>query len=442
VVDRIDLRTPAVHILKGPRQVGKSTDLKLLVRRRLMEGADVASVIYLTVDLLAGQRAAEVDLTVRRARELAGPGRPKLLLLDEVTAVPGWRIAIKSLWDAGVVDRDVVICTGSSALDLGAEGLPGRRGVGEDHLVLPQSFANFARACHPELPAPPGISVGDLVTSDGQDVLRSARVHLPAMGQAFQRYLRFGGLPAAVGEAAAGALEPSMATRRVLIDSLARDVLHKGAGEASLFALLERTLRSLGSKTNWSRLATEMDVPLGRRQERSGHTADHRTVKDYVEFLAAGYFILVVYFWKRGGNSNDLSRDKKVYFGDPLLHTVAHDRAPGLAWDEAAAAENAVALALYRKYEALSQQFWGFTAPESLHVWQSAGGKEVDFVCGPAAGVDIVEVKYQRRVDHRVAAGISRGFPGRPVVVATQRDLEVRDGYALVPTPLFLWALG
>lgn len=47
-------------------------------------------------------------------------------------------------------------------------------------------------------------------------------------------------------------------------------------GETAVRALLERVVRSLGSKTNWSALAREMDVPLGGRKT----PPDHRSVRD------------------------------------------------------------------------------------------------------------------------------------------------------------------
>jgi hypothetical protein len=59
---------------------------------------------------------------------------------------------------------------------------------------------------------------------------------------------RFGGLPAAVAEAAAGLLSPSEAVRRVLYDSLVRKVQRRGAGLPATHALLERVIRSLGSR--------------------------------------------------------------------------------------------------------------------------------------------------------------------------------------------------
>jgi predicted AAA+ superfamily ATPase len=189
--------------------------------------------------------------------------------------------------------------------------------------------------------------------------------------------------------------------------------------------------------TNWSRLAAEMAVPSAR-----GGTADYRSVRDYVEVLAAAYFLLVVYFWRPDADSNAISKDKKLYLGDPLLHAVARDRAPGLSIDEPALVENAVAMALFRRYEPLDQQFEGFLTPRDLHVWGSARGGEIDFVCGPRQRIEAVEVKYRVRVDRRSAVAVSRAFPGRPAVVVTRDELRFTPTYALIPAGLFLWALG
>ncbi len=124
-----------------------------------------------------------------------------------MTAAGHWQTAVKALWDEGSIDRDVVLCTGSSALDLtegAVERLPGRRGPGRDFLVMPQGFAAFARALDGANPPGLGLTVGEIVSPDGQEALRRARVHLPSLQRALERYLRFGGLPAAVAEAASG----------------------------------------------------------------------------------------------------------------------------------------------------------------------------------------------------------------------------------------------
>lgn len=445
LVGQLDLDTPAVHTVRGPRQVGKSTALKLVVERALQGGRAPTSVIYLALDRLEGQAIQALAGSVERAKALARSPTGALVLLDEVTVVPSWQSAVKSLWDMGTVDRDVVICTGSSAVDMahGATlGLPGRRGAGRDHLVLPQPFSAFARALHAEVPAPPGRTLAELCSPAGTQELEEVLLLRPLLDGALELYLRFGGLPAAVAEAATGALEPSESVQRILWDSLLREAHREGAGEPALHALLERVLRSLGSKTNWSRMAEEMGLPLGTRRARMRRTTDYRTVRDYIEFLAHAYFLLIVYFWRPDADSNAISKDKKIYFGDPLTARVVQQRSPGLAIDTPALIENVVASALYRRYEPTDRQFQGFVAPRRLHVWGTAAGGEIDFACGPRDALEVCEVKFRRRIDGRSLSAMRRSLPGRPIVVATRDELALRDDLLLVPASLLLWGLG
>src|ERR1700728_1501964 len=71
-VTGLDLRDPGIHILRGPRQVGKSTDLKLLVERALQEGFPPRSIVYLALNLLEDQSLGEFATSVQRAKGLAG----------------------------------------------------------------------------------------------------------------------------------------------------------------------------------------------------------------------------------------------------------------------------------------------------------------------------------------------------------------------------------
>lgn len=446
-VEQVDLERPAVHILRGPRQVGKSTDLKLLVRRALGLGFPPRRVVYLALDLLEEQPASALVNTVDRAYDLAG-GRPdtRLLLLDEVTSTAGWRTAVKALWDEGRIDEDIVICTGSSAIDLArgtAERLPGRRGPGRDLLVLPQDFGAFAKALDGSVPVGLGLTVDQIVGTEGRAAMMDARVHLPALQRALERYLRFGGLPAAVAEAATGEPGPSEDVQRVLWDSLVKEVQRKGATMPALQALLERIMRSLGSKMSWAQMAKEMDVPLrGRTRNTGGDSGktDPRTLQSYIELLAINYFALVVYFWKSDSGTADVAKDKKVYFGDPLLHTVIAERV-GLRRDVHADVENAIALALYRRYEPSERSAENMVSPERVHVWGTRSGGEIDFVCGPRDAIEAVEVANWERLNRQKATAPMRALPQRPAVVATRNDLEFGPTANLVPAALFLWAI-
>lgn len=437
------LAEPAVHVVRGPRQVGKSTGLKMLVRRALAEGIPPTQVIYLSLDLLEGASLGDFAASVRQAKQLARPAGPCLLLLDEVTVLKSWARAVKDLWDSGPIRGDTLVCTGSSAIDLAdgaVESLPGRRGTGIDSLVLPQSFASFAHTFDPLITPSPKLNVGEMLSADGREMLLDSQRLLPRLAVALDSYLLFGGLPAAVIEAAGGARSPSSAVRRVLWDSVSREVRRRGASEPALRALLERVALALSSKTNWSTLAREMDVPLGGKNARV--PPDYKTVKDYIEFLGRNYILLVTYFWKTNLDSNDQAHDKKLYLGDPLLYSIVLERTPKLQFDKPKAVENAVALALYRSYEPVENQTEGFVFPERLHAWETTKPKEIDFVCGSRAQAELAEVKYQRRVGSGETLVMRNAFPGHPAALVTAESFELADGYALIPAPLFLWALG
>jgi predicted AAA+ superfamily ATPase len=308
--------------------------------------------------------------------------------------------------------------------------------------VLPQSLADFARAIFPTIPVSPRLRVHELLSPAHRHALEDMRLHLPQLTQAFDLYLRFGGLPAAVAEAVAGRAQPSPATMRIITDSLVREVQRRGAGESAAHSMLERVARSLGSRVSWNALAEDMDVPLGSQGGTRRRAPSGRTVRDYVEFLAAGYLVMVLYAWKADLAGSDLAREKKLYFGDPLLYRASLDHA-GLREDLPALAENVLALALLRRYEPIPQQYRGFVEPTSIHLWRSRRGGEIDFVAGDRQQVDVIEVKYQDRVDHRVFNGLRAAFPGRAIVVASKAELDLLDDRtALVPASLLAWSLG
>lgn len=385
----------------------------MLVLRAFEAQREPRQIVYLSLDLREDQLPSALVESVIRALELSGERRrSRLILLDEVTAMPRWQTAVKA----------------------------GRRGAGRDLLVLPQDFASFARANEATIPLGPGLTVAETLNAERRAVLEDTRVHLPAMQRALEAYLVFGGLPAAVAEAAAGAVEPSEEVQRILWDSLVKEVQRRGASIPAAQALLERMMRSLGSKLSWSKLAREMAVPLGRPRRRAGNRNDPRTVQSYVELLAANYFALVLYFWKQDSGSGDAAKDKKVYFGDPLLQTIAANRI-GLPRDRHAEVENAVALMLYRCYEPEERSAENMRAPERLHVWGTRRGGEIDFVCGPREAVDAVEVADGAVLDRRKATAPARALPGRPSLVASRDELDFGESANVVPAALLLWAL-
>ena len=110
--------TPVIHVLIGPRQVGKTT-----IAHQIQESIDI-STVYATADSPVSLDSAWIETQWRRVVADSGPsGGPILLILDEVQKVRGWSETLKLLWDSRPEAPEIrVLILGSSSL-LMQEGL-------------------------------------------------------------------------------------------------------------------------------------------------------------------------------------------------------------------------------------------------------------------------------------------------------------------------------
>ena len=142
-----DLAPGALHVLRGPRRVGKSVEVKQAIRDLVAGGTDPRLVVYASVD---GWRAGDLGGLVDAAGRLTAPEGRRFWFIDEITSVrDGWPHRIKWLRDNDSrFGTDTVVLTGSSAADLTeAVGiLAGRRAgtADTDRVLLPMGFRTFA----------------------------------------------------------------------------------------------------------------------------------------------------------------------------------------------------------------------------------------------------------------------------------------------------------
>lgn len=112
-----------MHVLVGPRQVGKTT-----IARQLADSLGFSTIVA-TADSPTPLDGAWIETQWRRAMMRASDG-PVLLVLDEVQKVSGWSESVKLLWDGRDFAQDIrVLLLGSSALlmqDGLTESLAGR----------------------------------------------------------------------------------------------------------------------------------------------------------------------------------------------------------------------------------------------------------------------------------------------------------------------------
>ena len=196
-----------VVVLRGPRQIGKTTAQLHLIDDLLREGVDPRSVLRVQFDDL--QEFARLESPLLRIVEwfehavlgstlnqAAQEGRKVYLFLDEVQNLRGWDTQLKFLVDSSTVS---VVVTGSAALRIerGRDSLAGRITTLEGGVLSLTEIGAFA-----------GIDLGRPLLLDnglenlaGSDFWSSLREHGESLAQArdevFRRFSERGGYPLA-----------------------------------------------------------------------------------------------------------------------------------------------------------------------------------------------------------------------------------------------------
>lgn len=367
VLASIPLRYGDTHTLRGPRQVGKTTTMKRLIRERVERGE--SRILYHSFDL--GGTPEIILEVIRTAKRLhPAPEGPWFLFLDEITSVPDWQLGIKVAWDSGLTADDALLLTASSAHDLkrGAERLPGRRGKGHDYLQLPMSFRDFCSSAHGVTFEDEPLAPEEFLTERGHRAVIRLLSQSEKLAEAFDHYLRVGGFPAAVNDhVAADHGDVSMETLQALWEVLAGDIAKSKRDVLAALKLMDAIGTSLGSTLSWQTAARAMGFEAPA------------TAREYTEYLAESFALLAVYYWDIGKRSLEPGKQRKIYWMDLLL-----GRAPGLMIPGSRVApggglvENAVAIGLFRA--AAQTLIQANAIPGSIGYWRSSADREIDFV--------------------------------------------------------------
>ena len=89
------LTQDVVYTLRGPRQVRKTTLIKMIARELLRDGVAPQAIFYYSCDLIS--RAEELFEVVRQYQQFSEPLKFKrrYVLIDEISLVSNWQNAIK-----------------------------------------------------------------------------------------------------------------------------------------------------------------------------------------------------------------------------------------------------------------------------------------------------------------------------------------------------------
>ncbi|MEM0484763.1 MAG: ATP-binding protein [Pyrobaculum sp.] len=291
-VYEVDLTPFSLHFLLGPRQVGKTTALKLLIKRLVEEGRDPRSIFYYSCELVSDHKElAEVLREVAKLKERWGVASA-LIILDEVTYPREWYRALKFFIDQGFFKNDVIIASGSVSMyaKREVETFPGRRGRGRDYVLYPLSFAAFAKLA--------GVPEG-----------ADPAAWRSKLAELLELYLDCGGMPTSVISCLTGRGADSQ-TWQIFISSLSFDLARLGRSEAYVKRLLRAVLRTASSPVSLSALAKEAEL------------TSHKIAFTYLNLLE-GLYILKQLFWVNPYTLEEsFKKPRKIHLQDPAMYSA------------------------------------------------------------------------------------------------------------------------
>ncbi len=415
-------------ILIGPRQVGKSTAVKLWIRYLLAQGHSPRNVMYFSCEPLSTKQEL-IDLLSAFDAEASAFGGTKFIFLDEVSSVDGWEQAIKFFVETDLGKTKQLVATGSNALLLkkGRDLLPGRNV--DVRPFFPMSFREFL--LH--------LGSADLVATLKQSVItRSDRFNALAIGDAASRILPF--MPEIDGHLAmylktGGFLKPinefiergsiAESTYEVYVRWIVGDVLKYGLRELTFRSVIKGVLKDYTTRYAVHSLAKEMDIP------------SHVTASSYLDFLEGIFLIDTLHQVDPNQRVAVPRKEKKTYLTDPFLFSVFSGYVAGKQQDFSAG--NEALLVEGMVCEALKRWLGSFFSTSS-RLWFFAGKKETDFVVAvdddALAGI---EVKWQSKANDRDFANASL-FKHR--ILLSKHDLDISNGMAVIPAAIFLGIIG
>ena len=335
-----NITPPAILTLRGPRQVGKTTLVKLLIiellsLRLLKYFANVdfwsthyRKIFYFPCDILMeGKDELLWILTdfIDKASRISGEG-PIVIFLDEVSSLRGWQEVIKVLYDDGSLGNVVLLATGSHSLDIkkSSEVLAGRRGnvektrMGPDSVLLPMKFVEYVKLLSRGLREviydkrkrwfEVNLRVNillDLARGKVDEKLYELEYHLSELRRLLNDYMLTGGVVRAVREYDESQFIPDMVYKDYA-DLVVKDAERWRLNERNLRKILYALFLTIGSPVSARTLAKKVGLT-------------HQTVENYLEYLEGSYAIFQLYRLDLNRGMPMYRKARKIYFVDPFI---------------------------------------------------------------------------------------------------------------------------
>lgn len=449
----LELERGNIYILRGPRQVGKTTILKSSVKKILELSVPPKNILYLSLDFFTSRR--EMRNAIEYFLDSTRDAGQIYLFLDEITSFEDWNLELKFLADQGITKRGTVLATGSSAVKLKEKGelLPGRGLEGNEYYLKPFSFREFILQCTE--PISGHLSNGEFkddlkrltsvlkdccidISFSPREIIEALQQILPfrkELGYLFRIYLITGGLPGVINHYFSNRylndkdfIEPQIS--EIFIRDILGDLSRLQKQETITRQILRAILERYSSRYSFTKLSKDI--------ERT-----HVTTIDYLEFLEDSFICFVLYAYDFNKKEPKWKGEKKVYFFDPMIfHSVKSFLRGEEIWNtitetlqdeeiQSKIIEGIVISHLIRHREI------PFLKTSNTFLWNyyNKSGKEIDVIFKENGTYSGVEVKYRADVKE---VKLKEFSPLTKYIILSKEDIGGKGKAAIFPVDIFL----
>lgn len=437
-----------IIVVRGPRQIGKTTAQLQVLTEMLESGVDGRTVLRVQADdlpALGGLKEPilrivdwfEANVLGCSLNESAAAGKPTVLFLDEVQNLRDWAPQLKFLVDSSTTK---VVVTGSSALRIerGRDSLAGRISTIEAGVLSLTEIAAF-RGIPLGEPFLPDNGLEPLTRKDFWEQLRAhGREHARERNAAFAAFSARGGYPLAHRRTDAAWPELADQLNETVIKRVIQHDLRVGErGRKRDAALLEEVFRLacryVGQSPGLSLLA--------REAQRSLHAnVGTERVRQYLRFLNDTLLVrlvepLEIRLKKRRA-------DAKICLADHGLRASWLQELVPLDPEELSREIHLTALAGRIAEGVAGAALATISHLDLSHSAARPGEPEIDFVMTIGTRRIPLEVKYQRRIEAMADTEGLRTFLEKAAnnapfgILVTQVDVDVVDDPRIVALPL------
>ncbi|MDK2886475.1 MAG: uncharacterized protein PWP54_1033 [Thermosipho sp. (in: thermotogales)] len=406
-----------IYIIKGPRQIGKTTVLKLLIKDLVEKNINPLNILYITLDLIKDENElTQILLDYFSIKNINKEKR--YLFLDEVSSVSNWQKSIKYLYDTGKLENVFVVLTGSSSYDLkkSSERLPGRREFGKDIVYLPVSFREY-------IMQNTGIDfhykLEDLFEMNEKE-LKALNLKFTRFKDDFKTYINTGGFPKVINDF----LENNAISEETLNtyeNYLYGDTERFNRSRLILSQLLFKIPDLIGQRFSWNSLSNDIEG-----------VSSKNTVEDYFNLLSMNFLFGILFFYDFSKKTIKPKKQKKIYPVDLIITSVI-EKITNTKIKLPTKIKQIVFTHLLKYSKNSSEGLMLYNGP---YFWYSQKGKEIDFLVNLKNNIIPIEVKFQNNFSPSDYSTMKKVF--QKGILVTKNTLIKKDDIVALPIESFL----